>query len=121
MMIHKFHTLTLETWCSTKVDGNGTHIDGHWGDCDPTCHKGCHVVEQGTGDPKPCIFPFGRIIDGKPRFFNKCTDIYPDRPSGIQMCSTKVNETTGMHINGYGYWGICEEELCPAYKGQDFL
>ena len=33
------------------------------------------------------------------------------------MCSTKVNETTGMHINGYGYWGLCEEELCPAHKG----
>ena len=93
-------------------------IQGQWGDCALNCNKGCHVSEQGTGDPKPCIFPFGRMVNGKETFFDKCGDVDPENPKGILICSTKVNETTGMHIDGYGNWGICEEELCPAFKGR---
>ena len=26
-------------WCSTKVDTNGTHIVGQWGDCGELCPK----------------------------------------------------------------------------------
>ena len=26
-------------WCSTKVDTNGNHIDGQWGDCGELCPK----------------------------------------------------------------------------------
>ena len=25
------------TWCSTKVDSTGTHIQGHWGKCNNHC------------------------------------------------------------------------------------
>ena len=96
------------------------HVLGNWGDCASTCNKGCHVSEQGSRKLQPCVFPFGRIINGKARFFDKCVDINPEKPRGVLMCSTKVNETTGMHINGGGHWGICEKEFCPSYKGNLF-
>ena len=96
------------------------HVLGNWGDCASTCNKGCHVSEQGSRKLQPCVFPFGRIINGKTRFFNKCVDTNPEKPRGVLMCSTKVNETTGMHINGGGHWGICEKEFCPSYKGNFF-
>ena len=108
----------LEPWCSTKVDENGVHILGNWGDCSSTCHKGCHVSEKGTGKLMPCIFPFGRVIDGKETFFDSCVDINPKKPRGVLMCSTQVDERN-MHVNGGGHWGICEQELCPSYKGMN--
>ena len=36
---------------------------------------GCHVSEIGTHEPKPCVFPFGRIVNGEEKFFEKCVDI----------------------------------------------
>ena len=27
----------IQPWCSTKVDDNGQHITGNWGDCGPDC------------------------------------------------------------------------------------
>ena len=27
-------------WCSTKVDKDGNHVDGHWGNCESSCPKG---------------------------------------------------------------------------------
>jgi hypothetical protein len=24
-------------WCSTKVDANGNHVEGKWGNCDSEC------------------------------------------------------------------------------------
>ena len=56
--------------------------------------------------PKQCI---------KLNFITLPIDI--ENPRGKLICSTRVNETTGLHINGDSNWGVCEEELCPAYKG----
>ena len=33
------------SWCSTKVDENGNHVKGNWGDCGPFCPKG--MIMQG--------------------------------------------------------------------------
>ena len=27
-------------WCSTKVDDDGNHVDGKWGNCGPACRLG---------------------------------------------------------------------------------
>ena len=41
----------------------------------------------------------------------------PNAPDGRLMCSTKTNLTTNMHIDGFGYWGLCDDQHCPDIKG----
>ena len=120
-----FHTCTWidkgETpWCSTKTDENGNHVKGHWGNCGSSCPIGCQVIESASGEWKPCIFPFVRLrSDGKTHtkpFWN-CADVNLDKPDGRLMCSTKTNSSTNIHIDGSGYFGICDEKHCPKMKG----
>ena len=120
-----FHTCTWEKniktpWCSVKTDENGTHVKGNWGDCGSDCPLGCQVKEIKSDEWKPCIFPFsivGHSGKGHDKFFRSCTDVYPEKPDGRLMCSTKTNSSTNVHINGYGHWGICDEQHCPELKG----
>ena len=57
------------------MNEKGEHVKGSWGNCASSCNKGCHVSEIGTYEPKPCVFPFGRIVNGEEKFFDKCVDI----------------------------------------------
>ena len=69
---------------------------------------------------KPCIFPYARSgpgWKGQDELFRKCTDVNLQKPDGRLMCSTKTNSSTNVHIDGYGYWGFCDEQHCPAMKG----
>ena len=78
---------------------------------------GCQVKEKKTGYWKPCIFPFSRSDVGPNKLFHKCVDVDPNAPDGRLMCSTKTNLTTNMHIDGFGYWGLCDDQHCPGIKG----
>ena len=40
----KWHTDGTR-WCSTKVDADGIHQKGHWGDCGENCPKGQLISE----------------------------------------------------------------------------
>ena len=107
-------------WCSTKVDENGTHVKGNWGDCASNCPKACHVKEVSTKILMPCIFPYGRIVNGTERFFNQCSDLNPENPTGKLICPTQIDETTGLMIEFPRFWGLCEETFCPSSKGRLF-
>ena len=71
----------------------------------------CQVIEQVTQNISECIFPF--ILHGKT--FTECTD-YLDQ-NGNLWCSTQTNPGTQEHKAG-GYWGYCEDALCPKKNGK---
>ena len=33
-------------WCSTQVDGNGTHTRGNWGKCNNECPNGKDIYPE---------------------------------------------------------------------------
>ena len=115
-----YHSCSWEDgtrWCSTKVDENGQHLKGNWGNCESNCPMGCHVLEQRTGKFKPCVFPFARSETGLSNIFRSCADVDPKNPDGRLMCPTKTDNATNLHINGQGFWGFCDEKYCPKTEG----
>ena len=75
----------------------------------------CKVIELGTQEITPCSFPF--VVQGKS--FTKCTDFLD--PEGKLWCSTRTNLDTFEHEGGHGYWGYCEDDLCPITEGNYFI
>ena len=75
------------------------------------------MKENGSGEWKPCIFPYRRESSGSSELYTSCMEIDPLKPRGTMICPTRVNETTREMINGYGYWGECEVEHCPNLNG----
>ena len=75
------------------------------------------MKERGSGEWKPCIFPYRNESSTSSELYSRCIELDPLRPRGVMICPTKVNETTQEMVNGYGYWGECEEEHCPNLKG----
>ena len=99
-------------WCSTKVDNNGKHIRGYWGNCDlsrcwvesrimNSASDGGRCVTKAGGKAKAgtkCQFPF----TFNRKTYTKCTTVASD--DDIPWCSTKV-DNNGKHIRGN--WGNC--------------
>ena len=113
--------VVVKPWCSTKVDKNGYHIEGNWGDCASNCPQSCHVKELSTEKLKPCIFPYGRVINEKTIFFDECSDLNIENPTGQIMCPTEVDPSTGIMIDEFRTWGLCEKEYCPTSRGMIFF
>ena len=132
-----FHGCTTELtdpglWCSTKVDGNGMHVQGNWGYCNNKCHRDgslsirppetgisieniqklspCHT-DGGPKKEKPCVFPF--TFEGKK--YNTCTVV--SKPVLEKYSDTLVKPwcSTGVDANGNyitGEWGFCDWDSC---------
>ena len=78
-------------WCSTKVDQNGHHVRGNWGDCGSEC----------SCINSRCVFPF--IYKGKT--YEQCTREDHHEP----WCATKV-DSNGVLVTGR--WGPCVLSSC---------
>jgi hypothetical protein len=63
----------------------------------------CSVSEEGTGETKPCIFPFNY----NEQTFTECTTVN-DRDFKA-WCSTEV-DSNGNHVLSGGFWGHCGPE-----------
>jgi hypothetical protein len=63
----------------------------------------CSVSEEGTGETKPCIFPFNY----NEQTFTGCTTVN-DRDYKA-WCSTEV-DSDGNHVLSGGFWGHCGPE-----------
>ena len=115
------HDLDNTRWCSTKVDSNGKHQLGHWGNCGEDCPKGCHVINQ-KREIVECKFPFHvpYSINGN-QLFHDCLKQYPEDEVSPMICYTKKNSTTNEAVIGQGDWGICEKELCPDFNGKHWI
>ena len=59
---------------------------------------------------KPCVFPYGRIINGKEIFFDKCSDLNVENPTGQLMCPTEVDPITGIMVDKDLKWGLCKRD-----------
>merc|ERR1712107_903304 len=120
----------VSSWCSTKTDIHGEHIEGNEGSCPSTCagYSGCPgctststttttsssssscLTVSGPDTGSQCIFPFT---------FNSvtyvsCADwVYGGEFQGEKWCSTKV-DSSGVHVNGEGKYGICSSDCSPA-------
>ncbi len=63
----------------------------------------CSVTEEGTGETKPCIFPFKY----KDQAFTQCTTV--NDPQHEAWCSTEV-DSDGNQVPSGGFWGHCVPE-----------
>ena len=115
----KFDINDNTRWCSTKVDSNGKHEKGHWGNCDENCPKGCHVRNQ-KRQMVECSYPFSfpSIVGRGNQLFNECVKHYPDVQDSPMICYTKKNSTNNQAILGLGDWGVCEEKYCPDFQSK---
>ena len=96
--MHGIEDTEYMPWCSTKVDKDGNHIKGNWGDCSRECP---------VDNTCKCTFPF--LYNGKT--YNACTKDYGQstRGTGIPWCSVKVDDK-GIHI-----WSFCTPaRQCPG-------
>ena len=76
--MHGIEDTDYMPWCSTKVDGNGKHNQGNWGDCGSEC-----LIDNTC----KCIFPF----HFKGKTYKACTmDETPMK--GMPWCSAKVDD-----------------------------
>ena len=100
-----------KTWCSTRTDTEGNHVDNFWGYCAQDCTApqlkprpnppnplGCKT-EQGTN----CVFPF--IFKGFK--YSVCTTV---ENGETPWCSTRT-DTEGNYDDNF--WGNCAQD-CPS-------
>ena len=80
----------------------------------------CSVLEEGSGELKPCQFPF---IYKNVTYYG-CTlkdstgDL--DTQTGKPWCSTKIDPLDYEHITNGDHYGDCLMEECPSAKaGED--
>ena len=96
--MHGIEDTEYMPWCSTKVDDDGKHTKGNWGDCSSEC-----PVDQTC----KCIFPFkfyGKV-------HNKCT--MEGSPNGMPWCAIEVDAHGCATLD----WSICSHE-CPFEQGK---
>ena len=99
---HGIEDTEYKPWCSTKVDDNGNHISGNWGDCSQDCpfEVDCLTV-AGPSTGTKCMFPFA--YNGV--IHNACTR------HGIED-----TEYDPWCITNDGNWGDCGTD-CPFEPG----
>jgi len=55
-------------WCSTKVDSEGKHVSGHWGNCAVGCPKELEMCSGGYSEPgNKSLSPKGKKCKSKGR------------------------------------------------------
>ncbi len=73
----------------------------------------CTVVEEGSGEERPCRFPF--VYRGVAR----CGCIRTGHPEGRRWCSTRIDEEDDGHVSGGGFYGVCRDGRRDCPVGND--
>ena len=107
-----YHTCKLDEkdgsrWCSTKIDKNGQHLPGNWGNCGSDC--GEHIIQG------PCLLDTNFLVtcSSKPSLIERSlADQRPIRNLAMKIAKFWLSKSTFYvknhpnHSNFFFHWRI---------------